>query len=275
MKKINVSDITLKKLATDREVSLLFREKTAIAVCADSLGADTVELAPVKNIREDAIIYKTIANNVREAVLAIPVGFTVDGVNEAFECIKDAKKPRLQIELPVSTVLMEYTYHVKSDKMLVKISELVKAAKALCEDVEFSALDATRADIDFLVAASKEAEANGATIITLCDDAGISLPEEIGALVETIKSNVSVPVYVQVSDRINMAVASAIIAIEKGADGIKGAMVGKDVLNAGEISDAINACSARIGAEINSIIFYIISHCVIFFVIYYLSIGSE
>ncbi len=251
MKKINVSDITLKKLATDREVALLFREKTAIAVCADSLGADTVELAPVKNPREDAIIYKTIANNVREAVLAIPVGFTVDSVNEAFECIKFAKKPRLQVELPASTVLMEYTYHVKSDKMIGKITELIKAAKALCDDVEFSALDATRADIDFLIAAAKEAEANGATIITLCDDAGISLPDEIGALVEAIKANVSVPVFVQVSDRINMAVASAISAIEKGADGVKCAMAGKDVLNAGEFSDAISVCGARIGVETN------------------------
>ena len=61
MKKITISDITLKKLSQDREVALLFREKTAIAVCADSLGADTVELAPVKNPREDAIVYKTIA----------------------------------------------------------------------------------------------------------------------------------------------------------------------------------------------------------------------
>ncbi len=251
MKKINVSDITLKKLAADREVALLFREKTAIAVCADSLGADTVELAPVKNAREDAIIYKTISNNVREAAIAIPVGFTVDSVNEAFECIKDAKKPRLQVELPASTVLMEYTYHVKSDKMLGKIAELVKASKALCDEVEFSALDATRADIDFLISAAKEAEANGATIVTLCDDAGISLPDEIGALVETIKANVNIPVYVQVSDRINMAVASAVVAIEKGADGIKCAMAGKDVLNAGEFSDAISVCSARIGAETN------------------------
>ncbi len=251
MKKINVSDITLKKLASDREVALLFREKTAIAVCADSLGADTVEIAPIKNPREDAIIYKTIANNVRESVLAIPVGFTVDSVSEAFECIKEAKKPRLQVELPVSTVLMEYTYHVKSDKMIGKIAELVKAAKSVCNDVEFSALDATRADIDFLISAVKEAEANGATVITICDDAGTSLPEEIGALVEAVKSNVSVPVYVQVSDRINMAVASAIAAIEKGVDGVKCAMAGKDVLNAGKFSDAMSACAARIDAETN------------------------
>lgn len=249
MKKINITDITLKKLPQDREVSLLFREKAAIAACADALGADAVELAPVKNLREDTIVYKTIAKNVQNAVVAVPVGFTVDSVAEAWECIKDAKRPRLQVELPASTVQMEYTYHVKSDKMLVRIAELIKAAKELCGDVEYAALDATRADADFLVAAAKEAEASGAGIITLCDDAGVSLPEEIAALVKKISAEVSIPVYVQVSDRINMAVASAVAAIGKGAAGLKCAMAGRDVLLTGEFSDAVSVCSAQIGAE--------------------------
>ena len=52
MKKLNVTDVTLKKLAKDREIALLFREKTAIAVCADSIGADAVELSEIKNLRE-------------------------------------------------------------------------------------------------------------------------------------------------------------------------------------------------------------------------------
>lgn len=250
MKKINITDITLKKLSGEREVALLFREKTAIAACADTLGADTIELAPVKCLREDTIIYKTIAQNVQNATLAISVGFSKEDIAYAWECIKEAKKPRLQVEVPTSTVQMEYTYHIKADKMITKIGELVKAAKELCDDVEFSALDATRADEDFLIAAAKEAEANGAGIITICDDAGISLPESIAALVEKVKANVNIPVYVQVSDRINMAVASAIAAIEKGADGLKCAMAGKDVLSTGEISDAISVCGAQIDAKI-------------------------
>ena len=250
MRKINVADITLKKLSEDRAVSLLFREKSAIANCADGLGSDCIELSAVKNVREDTIIYKTIAKNVQKAVLAIPVGFNADDVAVAWECIKDAKAPRLQVELPVSTIQMEYTYHVKQSKMLEKIGELVSAAKAVCSDVEFSAQDATRADEDFLVAAAKEAEAKGATMITVCDNAGASTPDQIAEMVAKVKSAVSVPVYVQVSDRINMGVASAFSAIAKGADGIKCAMVGKDILLTGKISDAVNACGAQIGAEI-------------------------
>ncbi len=249
MKKINISDITLKMLSQNREVSLLFREKTAIASCADSLGYDAFELAGIKNLREDTIIYKTIAQNVKNSVVSLPVGFSKEDVKNAWECVKEAKKARLQIELPVSTVQMEYIYHLKADKMLAKICELTSEAKKYCEDIEFIALDATRADEDFLIAAVKEAEKNGAGIITLCDTAGVCLPEEIADLVKKVKTEVEIPVYVQVSDRINMAVSLAISAINAGAEGIKCAMVGTDVLLAGEICDAISLRGDKIGIE--------------------------
>ena len=250
MKKINISDITLKKLASERKVNLLFREKSAVANCADIIGVDAVELPPVKSLREDTIIYKTIAKNIRNAILSITVGFNAEDISHAWECVKEAKNPRLRIELPVSTIQMEYTYHIKQTKMLEKIAELVKAAKEVCNDVEFSALDATRADEDFLISAFKEAEACGATLVTVCDDAGVSTPDNISSIVEKVKAAVNVPVYVQVSDKINMAVASAFSCIAKGADGLKCAMLGDDVLLTGEISDAIIACGAQIGAEI-------------------------
>ena len=250
MRTVNVADITLKKLSEEREISLLFREKSKIANCADKIGADVIELPQIKNLREDTIVYKTIAQNIKNAVLAIPVGFNKENVAYSWECIKDAIKPRLQIELPVSTIQMEYTYHVKQAVMLEKIKELIIDAKSYCNDVEFAALDATRADVEFLISSVKEAEANGATLITICDNAGVSTPEEIGALVSKVAESVNVPVYVQVSDRINMGVASAFAAVSKGAQGIKCAMAGKDVLLMGEISDAMSVCATRIDAKI-------------------------
>ena len=250
MRKIDVADITLKKLSKEREVSLLFREKSAIAHGAQSLGVDVIELPSVKNCREDAIIYKTISQNVQSSILAIPVGFSKDEVACAWECIKHAKKPRLQVELPVSTIQMEYSYHLKQEKMIEKIVELIKEAKMYCNDVEFSALDATRATVDFVVDVAIQAEKCGATVITICDDAGTFTPEEIACLVEKVKSVVSIPVFVQVSDKINMAVASALLSIRSGADGLKCAMVGKDVLLAGELSDAMNVCGVNVGAKI-------------------------
>ena len=250
MRKIEIVDVTLKKLSEEREVSLLFREKSAIASGAEELGANVIELPAVKNYREDSIIYKSIAQNVNSATLSIPVGFTKESVLSAWECVKTAKKPRLQVELPVSTIQMEYVYHVKQDKMLAKIGELVKEAKSLSSDVEFSALDATRASVDFLISAVKEAEKSGATIVSICDNSGTLMPEEVANLVEKVINSVSIPVYLQVSNRIKMGVASAIASISKGVHGLKCAMIGNDVLLAGEISDAMSVFGASAGGEI-------------------------
>ena len=249
MKQINITDITLKKLSQDRKVSLLFREKTAIASTADSLGVCAVELAGIKNVREDTIIYKTIAQNVTESAVAIPVGFSADDVAAAWECIKDAAKPRLQVEVPVSTVQMEYTYHLKAEKMIAKIGELTAKAKEFCADVEFSALDATRAEEEILVSAAKEAQEKGATLVTVCDDAGVALPDEIAKIVSRLKTELTIPVYVQVSDKISMAVASAFAAIKAGADGLKCSMVSCDALSMGEIADAIASRGEAFGGE--------------------------
>lgn len=254
MRKIGISDITLKKLSQDRGVSLLFREKTAIASCAASLGVDAVELSAIKSLREDTIIYKTIAKNVSDCTVAIPVGFSAEGVADAWECVKDAAKPRLQIEVPVSTVQMEYTYHVKAEKMLEKIASLCAEAKKLCADVEFCALDATRADEGFVAKAAEIAEQNGASMVTICDDAGIMLPEEIAAVVKEIKDAVKIPVYVQVSDKLGMASACAVAAMGVGADGLKCAMAGDGALSMGEIADVIKARQDKIGvtADLNN-----------------------
>lgn len=249
MKKISITDITLKILGAEREIALLFREKTAIASRADSLGVDNIELAPIKNLREDTIIYKTIAQNIKNASLTIPVGFSKEEIKSAWECVKDAKNPRLLIELPVSTVQMEYMYHLKSDKMLAKIGELVAYSKEFCAEVEFSALDATRADEAFLISALKTAEENGATCVSICDDAGIMLPDDIASLTEKIKKEINVSVCVQVSDKISMAVACAVSAISKGVDGLKCAMVGENVLLTGNLSDALCVCGASLSSE--------------------------
>ncbi len=240
MKKITIADITLKNLANEREANLLFREKTAIAACAEACGVDVVELAPIKKLREDTIIYKTISSTLKDCIVAIPVGFSEAEAEQAWECIKDAAHPRLQVALPTSTVSMEYTYHIKAEKMLTKISELVANAKALCSDVEFVALDATRANLEFLENCVLEAERAGAGSVTLCDDAGVFLPAEMAELVGRISGKVSVSVCVSVSNNLRMAVATAISAIEAGASGLKCALCGSSTLITGELSDAIS-----------------------------------
>lgn len=247
MRKIFVSDFTLKELSGERKIPLLFREKTAIAKCIDSFGADAIELSEIKNLKEDTIVYRTIASVVKNSAVCIPVGVSLQGIEDAWNCVKDAVNPCLQISLPVSTVQMEYLYHLKDNKMLLKIAELCKAAKEKCDNIEFIALDATRADIDFLVKACKTAEENGACAVTICDDAGICLPADFSEIIKKVKAECNICVYAKVSDNINVAVAAATDAILSGADGVKTAVTGKNVLLTDEFADVISVKGDSLG----------------------------
>lgn len=247
MRKIFVSDFTLKELAGERKIPLLFREKTAIAKCIDSFGADAIELAGISSLKEDTIVYRTIASAVKNSAVCIPVGFSAQGVEEAWNCVKDAVKPCLQVSLPISTVQMEYTYHVKDKKMLLKVAELCKAAKEKCDNVEFVALDATRADFAFLAEVCRTAAENGASAVTVCDDAGICMPSEFSEIIKNLKAECDIPIYVKVSDNINMAVAAAADAIAAGADGVKTAVTGKNVLLTDEFADIVTVKGESLG----------------------------
>lgn len=247
MRKIYVSDITLKELAENREATLLFREKTAIASCINDLGVDAIELAPVNNFREDTIIYGTISSLLKDCQVSIPVGDTEESVKEAWECVEKAAKPCLQVQLPVSTVQMEFMYHIKADKMAEKIVALCAEAKKYCDNVEFIAEDASRADKEFLISVIKKAEEAGVNTITICDDAGVFLPNEMADLVTEVKACSNAKIFVKISDKINMAVAGAYSAIVAGADGVKASIVGDSNIITGKFSDTIREKGKEIG----------------------------
>ena len=221
MKTIIVADYTLRKLSEAGVNSLLFREKAAIASGLCGLGADIIELPAVRSPKEDAVIGKTISSTVTGCRVSIPAGTTPEEIAAAWNCVKSAQKPRLLIALPTSTVQMEYRFHIKESACLEKIRALCTAARGCFCEVEFSALDATRTALPFLIEACTAAVAAGADCITLCDDAGESLPEEITALVSAVREAVSVQLLVQVSDKIGLGTANALAAIRAGADGVK------------------------------------------------------
>ncbi len=246
MKKIIVSDVTLRAYAEQKN-ALSFREKLNIAQLLDAAGVDTIELPALLNEKEDAVVARTIASAVKNASVAIDVG---DAPAAAWACIKDAQDPILQIVLPTSTVQMEYTYHLKAPKMLEKLAALCKEASALCARVELVARDASRAEDGFIAACCKTAEENGASAITVCDDSGISFPEDYTAIVREIKTACGLQVYVQPSDALSMAASSAIEAVKAGADGIKTAAC-KGALRADILADIFRAKEDTLSAATN------------------------
>ena len=248
MKSIKVSDFTLKSAAANAQ-TLSFRDKTNIARVLDKIGVDAIELAPIKSVKEDTVVNRTIASLIKNAAVKIPVGFSVDGVEAAYNSISSAVKPCLQVVVPVSTVQMEYMYHLKAPAMLEKAVSLVKACKEKCDRVELVACDASRADKDFLKELLSAAADVGALSVTVCDDAGVMMPCDIAGLVKDIKSVCKAVLFVQTSNAISMGAANAVAAITAGAEGVKTSVADKNDLNAGSLADIIRTKGADLKIE--------------------------
>ena len=224
MKTLKFIDMTLRQASSARGRELTFKEKLEIARSLDRLRADTIELAPISGKKADQLANRTIASMVVTRISAA-VDISVGNVEETWESVRTAKKPKLNIIAPVSTVQMEYTCHKKAPVMLETIAEQVKKARFYSEFVEFSAVDATRAEPEFLYQALNTAIDAGANKITVCDTAGVMMPDEFGDFVKGVMDHVpglkEIELYVEISDSINMAVACAAAAVKNGAVGVK------------------------------------------------------
>ncbi len=239
MRKITVSDATL-SVIEEKEMSLTFREKLSIAEKLDLVNVDGVELPLLSNGKESEVICQTISKVIKKAMVKIPVGGAVEGVKVAYDCVKEARTPCLQVVMPVSTAQMEYFYHLKAPAMLEKISELVKEASSLCQKVEFCAIDAFRAEEGFVELVAKTAQENGAYAITISDEAGDAFPEDYAKLVKKIKDALDIEVYVKPSNKLSLAPACALEAIKAGANGIKTSSIG-DYLSLSVLADITRA----------------------------------
>jgi len=225
MKKIIISDLTLREEAKRTDLNLSFKEKLEFARELDRLGVDVIETAPLTGKKADTLLIRTLAALIKNTTLSCPVGMDVKSVEETWQAVKDAAKPRLLISLPVSTVQMEYVIHKKANVMPAFVEELVSAAKALCNEVEFSAEDATRADPELLIKIIETAINAGADIITICDTAGKMLPGELAEMIadlyEKIPALKDITLSVQCSDDLNMATSCTFTAIRAGVGQIK------------------------------------------------------
>lgn len=247
MKNVYVSDITLSAAVGGKKQQLSFRERLALAQSLRAAGVDCVELPACSGSKEDEVVLRTIASSLGGCTVSIPAGVDDEAVAEAWSCVKTAEKPRLRVVMPISTVQMEYTYHMKAPKMLDKIAYLCKKASEICNDVEFVAADATRAEAGFAAECCRVAAENGASAVTLCDDAGCCFPDELAAAVKEVKGKCGVSVYVQTSDVLSMAAACASDAIKAGADGIKTAVGNKSYLSAEVFADICRAKGDELG----------------------------
>lgn len=222
MRKIFISDVSMLQ---PEGAALSFREKIELAKILDKLGADTIECAPIERVKIDSLLIKSIASAVRSAAVAVPVGLSAEGVDTVWNALKEAKKPRLQVVAPVSSVQMEYFHHKKPAAMLAAVKELVALCAARGCETEFVAEDACRAEMSFLGEIVSAAIEAGADAVTVCDTEGAKLPNEMAsfvtALIEAVPALENVRLGVKCANGLAMADAASIAAISSGVGEVK------------------------------------------------------
>lgn len=233
MKTIQISDVTLRKAETARAAALSFKERVEIARTLDRLGVDEIELPALRDGKADVLSNKTIASVASSARLSAVVGLTEESVEQTWESIRNARQPMLHVMLPTSAVQMEYQCHRKAPAILELAGALVAKARYYTEHVAFSALDATRAEPEFLCQVIGAALAAGAEAVTLCDSAGIMTPDECGAFVRSVRERIPAlaraQLGVELQDGLRMAAACAAAAVDAGAEIVKASITPLDV----------------------------------------------
>jgi len=255
MKKIVISDVTLRQNGAGAENCLSFKEKIEVAKQLDRIGVDTIETPKIENVKADTLLLHTLSAIVNSSVISCPVDLNGESVVQTWEAIKSASKKRLHVIAPVSPVQMEYVSHKKPAKMLEVVSETVAACKALCDEVEFTACDATRAEPEFLAGVISAAIKSGANVITVSDAEGNMLPCEYESFIKNLYTAVpelrNVTLSVECSDKLDVGTACTYAAVAAGAVQIKTAVVGRDTPSITSVANVLKLRGDSVGIVSN------------------------
>ena len=225
MKNIKITDITL-----CRNRALSFKERIEIARLLERLNVNSIEMPEIDNVKSDTLLIRTMASFIKESKISVCGGYTKESVAKAAAALNTTKNPEIRIELPMSPVGMEYTCHKKAPAMLQRVSDLVAQAKKEISSVQFCAVDATRAEKQFLIDAINAAIDAGANEVVVCDTAAEMLPDEFAGFVNELKNEIPALADVQfgvcVEDKNGMSTAASVLAVKSGADTVKVAVSG-------------------------------------------------
>ncbi|HHY70316.1 MAG TPA: 2-isopropylmalate synthase [Thermoanaerobacterales bacterium] len=229
-RKIEIFDTTLRDGEQTPGISLNVKEKLEIARQLEKLSVDVIEAGFPVASKGDFNAVKSIAENVKGPVIAGLARASLKDIDRAAEAVKDAARPRIHTFIASSPIHMKYKLKMTEQQVLEAAVAAVKRAKSYVEDVEFSAEDASRSDVEFLCRLYSAAIKAGATVINVPDTVGYTTPEEFGSLIKTLMERIpeidKVKVSVHCHDDLGMAVANSLEAIACGATQIECAVNG-------------------------------------------------
>jgi 2-isopropylmalate synthase len=228
--RVLIFDTTLRDGEQSPGISLNTQEKLEIAQQLARLGVDVIEAGFPITSPGDFEAVQAIARSVEGPIIAGLARTHVADIDAAFNAVRDAARPRIHTFISTSDIHIKYQLQTTREDVVGQARAAVAHAKQYVNDVEFSPMDATRADVEFTAEVCQIAIDEGATTINIPDTVGYTMPHEFTAYLEQLYSYVpglrDVVLSVHCHDDLGLAVANSFAGLLAGARQVEGAING-------------------------------------------------
>jgi len=217
--RVYIFDTTLRDGEQSPGCSMTVPEKLKMAAKLVEMGVDILEAGfPIASEGDSAAVDAVAREFPWVNVAALARANRMD-IEKAAESLKNARRPRIHTFIATSDIHLKFKLKKSRQQVLDEAVAAVTLAREYCDDVEFSAEDATRTDWDYLEQISRAVVAAGARTVNLPDTVGFSVPEEYGELIRRMVEALgnSAIVSVHCHDDLGLAVANSIAAVQAGA----------------------------------------------------------
>jgi 2-isopropylmalate synthase len=228
--RVLIFDTTLRDGEQSPGISLNTTEKLEIAHQLARLGVDVIEAGFPIASPGDFEAVQAIAREVHGPIVAGLARANPADVERAWEAVRDAERPRIHTFVSTSDIHIVHQLQATREDVKGLARASVAQAKGYCDDVEFSPMDATRADLDFTAEVVQIAIDEGATTINIPDTVGYAMPQEyadfLTALYERAPGLRDVVLSVHCHDDLGLAVANSFAGVVAGARQVECAVNG-------------------------------------------------
>ncbi len=228
--KVYIFDTTLRDGEQAPGIHLNTREKLQISQQLAKLNVDIIEAGFPVSSRSDFNSVKEISGKIRDRKIAALARANPKDIDIAGEALKGAENPVIHTFISSSDIHLKYQLKKSREEVLELAADAVRRSQKYTDMVEFSAMDATRSDREFLCRLFEVAIKGGAKIINVPDTVGYIIPDEFGRLIDYIFENTDgiedVIVSVHCHDDLGLAVANSLTAVEHGARQVECAVNG-------------------------------------------------
>jgi 2-isopropylmalate synthase len=219
--RVSIFDTTLRDGEQSPGCSMDLREKVRMADKLQQLGVDIIEAGfPIASEGDFAAV-RAVATQCREVKIAALCRTAEQDVARAAEALAQAAHPQIHTFCATSDIHLEHKLKKTRSEVIAMTRAAVSQARSYAEDVEFSAEDATRSDIDYLCEVLDVAVDAGASVLNVPDTVGYTTPPEMAHLVQQVRERVvrdrDVVISVHCHNDLGLAVANSLAAIEAGA----------------------------------------------------------